>query len=104
MGSHVDAATFQAGIRDLGATVVDVRTPEEFAAGHLAGAVNIDVTAPDAADRFAALDPEATYAVYCRSGNRSRTALQLMAAAGIANAFGLEGGIGALAPEDLVTD
>lgn len=104
LGQHVDAATFLAGVSELGATVIDVRTPEEFAGGHIAGAVNIDVNAADAPERFAALDPTTTYAVYCRSGNRSRTAMALMQDAGIESAFGLEGGVGALSPEDLVTN
>lgn len=78
-----------------GVVLLDVRTPEEFAAGHLDGAVNIDVSSPDFPGQLAALDPGATYAVYCRSGNRSQTAMTLMADAGIANTADLGGGIGA---------
>ena len=102
-GEHVDADTFRASLSD-GVTVLDVRTPQEFADGHIAGAVNIDVNSPDFAQQVAELDPEGTYAVYCRSGNRSRTAMAVMQDAGLSDVFGLEGGIGALDPEDLVTD
>lgn len=89
-----------------GVVLLDVRTPQEFAEGHLEGAVNLDVSGPDFATGLAALDPEATYAVYCRSGNRSQTALDLMAQAGIDTAADLAGGIGAWADAGLpvVTD
>ncbi len=102
-GEHVDADTFRASLSD-DVTILDVRTPQEFAEGHIAGAVNIDVSSPDFAQQVSELDPEGTYAVYCRSGNRSRTAMAVMQDAGLSDVFGLEGGIGALDPEDLVTD
>ncbi len=63
---------------DAGATVIDVRTPAEFDEGHVEGAVNIDVTAPDFDDRLA----EASYVVYCRSGSRSADAVARMRDAG----------------------
>lgn len=102
-GEHVDADTFRASLSD-DVTILDVRTPQEFAEGHIAGAVNVDVSSPDFAQQVSELDPEGTYAVYCRSGNRSRTAMAVMQDAGLSDVFGLEGGIGALDPEDLVTD
>lgn len=102
-GEHVDADTFRASLSD-DVTILDVRTPQEFAEGHIAGAVNIDVSSPDFAQQVSELDPEGTYAVYCRSGNRSRTAMAAMQDAGLSDVFGLEGGIGALDPGDLVTD
>lgn len=100
-GQHVDAATFRAVDN---AVIIDVRTPEEYAQGHLPGAINLDVNAPDFGQQIAALDPESTYAVYCRSANRSRTALEMMQAAGLTRVVGLEGGIGALEPAELVTE
>lgn len=78
-----------------GVTVVDVRTPAEFAQGHLPGAVNIDVSGAGFDDAVAELDPEGEYAVYCKSGNRSRAAIEELAADGIDGTVGLEGGIGA---------
>lgn len=84
-----------------GVVLLDVRTPQEFAEGHLDGAVNLDVSAPDFTTRLAELDADATYAVYCRSGNRSQTALDLMAQAGIDTAADLTGGIGAWADAGL---
>jgi phage shock protein E len=76
----VDAA---AAVSMLGnRTVVDVRTPAEFAAGHIAGARNIDVESSEFASAIAALDKGAPYLVYCHSGRRSALAAAQMAAAG----------------------
>jgi rhodanese-related sulfurtransferase len=74
-------------------TLIDVRTPEEFAAGHIDGAINIDFQAPDFADKIGALDPAAAYAIYCHSGNRSGQAEAQMAAMGFTDMTDLTGGI-----------
>ncbi len=94
-GSHVNYATFAAATEVDGVTVIDVRTPSEFAAGHIPGAINVDVSAATFADEIAQLDASADYAVYCQSGNRSRAAVSEMEAAGFTSTVGLEGGIGA---------
>ncbi|HXH78754.1 MAG TPA: rhodanese-like domain-containing protein [Nocardioides sp.] len=73
----VELATAWDAIAD-GATTIDVRTPEEFATGHLRGAINIDLSAPDFDERIAALDETASYVVYCASGNRAGTAIKTM--------------------------
>lgn len=65
-----------------GAVLLDVRTPEEFATGHLEGAINIDIQSADFDARVSELDPDATYLVYCRSGNRSGQAMSRMQAQG----------------------
>lgn len=65
-------------------TIIDVRTPEEYAEGHLEGAINIDIYAPDFEKQIKALDPSGNYAVYCRSGNRSSAAVALMEESGFA--------------------
>ena len=79
--------------------IVDVRTPAEFAEGHLEGAVNIDVSAPDFRAQLAELDPSAEYVVYCRSGNRSAQAISIMRDAGftsLQNAGGLQAAAAAI--------
>lgn len=91
----VSPADFQSQVSKPGTQVVDVRTPVEFAAGHLAGAVNLDVEASGFAEQVAELDKSVTYAVYCRSGNRSKTATQQMADSGVATIYELAGGINA---------
>lgn len=87
-GAGAEAAGSVEGGGPTGATdvvVLDVRTPAEFAEGHLAGAVNIDVQAADFAERAAAeLPAGAEIVVYCRSGNRSATATALLAELGFA--------------------
>ena len=64
-------------------TVIDVRTPEEYAEGHVLDAVNLNVQDPSFDSEIAALDADGTYVVYCRSGNRSATAAERMRAAGL---------------------
>lgn len=58
--------------------IIDVRTPAEFAGGHLDGAVNIDIQSPDFAEKIGQLDRAGSYVVYCRSGNRSGMAMAQM--------------------------
>lgn len=79
----VDNAEFATLIADTTVQVVDVRTPAEYAAGHIPQAINIDVRG----DNFnrevkAALDKARPVAVYCRSGSRSKTAARTLAAKG----------------------
>lgn len=66
--------------RDTSAPVLDVRTPDEFADGHLADAVNVDVQSPDFADRIRAMDlpDEGPIYLYCRSGGRSGRATDIL--------------------------
>jgi len=74
--------------------VVDVRTPEEYATGHLENAVNVDVSASTFDAELAGLDPNGTYVVYCRSGNRSAQAVARMQAAGFTDVYDLGGIVG----------
>jgi phage shock protein E len=73
-----DAATRLLAERD-DLTIIDVRTPEEHAAGHLTGTELYDIQSPDFEARLADLDPEGAYLVYCRTGNRSAVAVEAMA-------------------------
>ena len=90
---RVDAATFSDIVSAPGVQVIDVRSPEEFAEGHIEGAVNFNVQGPDFLDQISTLDPAGTYAVYCRSGNRSQPAVATMADNGITSIYELESGI-----------
>lgn len=82
-------ARFQA---DTTACILDVRTAQEYAQGHLPSAINIDYLSGDS---FAAavdtLDKNRTYYVYCQSGRRSRGAVALMKSKGL-RVFELKGG------------
>lgn len=88
----VDPQAFLSTASQTGTIVVDVRTPAEFAAGHLDGAVNIDVEAPTFDAGIAKLDKNATYAVYCHSGRRSGLATDAMVKAGFTHVYNLTGG------------
>ena len=83
--------------------LVDVRTPAEFAEGHIAGAVNIDVKASDFKEKaLATLDKARPVAVYCRSGRRSVDAANVLTKEGF-RVTNLLGGINAWTEERPVT-
>lgn len=65
-----------------GTVVIDVRTPAEFAGGHLKGAVNIDVESTTFAATVSKLPTAGTYVVYCKSGNRAGQAITQMKSLG----------------------
>lgn len=75
-----------------GLVVVDVRTPEEFLAGHLAGANNVPLDDPQFATVLKRLDPKAPTLVYCRTGNRSTKAIVAMEKAGFTKLYHLVDG------------
>src|SRR5688572_22543821 len=60
--------------KEKNTVVLDVRTAAEFKQGHVPGAVNIDVNAPDFAEKTQKLDPSKTYLVHCAGGRRGATA------------------------------
>jgi phage shock protein E len=60
------------------AAVIDVRTPEEVATGHLHGSININIEGADFESQMNALDKTKNYVVYCRSGNRAGQAIDWM--------------------------
>jgi rhodanese-related sulfurtransferase len=64
------------------AAVIDVRTPEEWATGHLEGAVRIGIADADFTQQLETLDKSADYYIYCRSGNRAGQAIDYMKSAG----------------------
>ena len=75
------------------AVVLDVRTPKEFALGHIAGATNIDWQAADFQKRVSALDKSKTWLVHCAVGGRSAKAAEKMATLGFTNVYNLQGGL-----------
>lgn len=92
--ARVNADEFKSVINDPNVVILDVRTPAEFAQGHIEDAVNLDVSViDDFALQVGLLDKDRTYAVYCRSGNRSQVAVNAMSAQGINGIYELETGI-----------
>lgn len=71
-------------MKDSAAVVIDVRTAEEYAEGHVPGASNIDFLQEDSfAEAISQLDKDKHYYIYCRSGRRSHEAAVKMQAAGL---------------------
>lgn len=60
------------------AAVIDVRTPAEYASGHLQGALNIDIEGATFNTDIETLDKSANYVLYCHSGNRAGQAINYM--------------------------
>lgn len=75
--------------------IIDVRTPEEVAEGHLADATTINFLSPDFTSQVAGLNKKGTYLLYCRSGARTRKAADAMQKMGFKHVYMLEGGINA---------
>ncbi|MGB7749352.1 MAG: rhodanese-like domain-containing protein [Verrucomicrobiia bacterium] len=77
--------------------ILDVRTPAEFSAGHIPGAVNLDYNAPDFQAKAAALDKSKTYLVHCAVGGRSVRACEKLNRLDFPNLYNLPGGFKAWA-------
>ncbi len=79
---------------DENAVVLDVRTDDEVTDGIIPNAIHIDIyKGQEFIDEIEALDKSKNYYVYCRSGNRSGKACQIMEQLGFENAYNLEGGM-----------
>jgi phage shock protein E len=78
--SGEDTASASASASDAteGRTIIDVRTPEEFAEGHLVDAVNLDLQSGQFAEEIVDLPRDGSYFLYCRTGNRSGQAEAIM--------------------------
>lgn len=74
-----------------GATLLDVRTEDEFLDGHIPGAINVEIGEMSDED-IEQLDKEKTYVLYCRSGGRSSRAAQMLEALDFGDVYNLEGG------------
>lgn len=77
------------------AKIIDVRTPEEVAEGHLAGATTVNFLGANFAIEVQELAKNKTYLLYCRSGSRTRKAADAMQKMGFKHVYMLDGGINA---------
>ena len=73
--------------------IIDVRTPEEFAAGHIENAINLDFRSEGFEDSINELDKNKTYLVYCRTAYRSRSAVNIMEELDFNEIYHMLGGI-----------
>jgi rhodanese-related sulfurtransferase len=90
---NLNVSEFSQKITEPGVIILDVRTPEEFASGHIEGALNIDFNSGKFANEITRLNPSENYAVYCRSGSRSGQAASIMHKAGFHDVSNLNGGV-----------
>ncbi len=73
--------------------LIDIRTPQEYAQGHIKNAVNIDFYSADFLKKMDQLDKNKDIYIYCRSGHRSGIAAKKLANHGFSKIYDLEGGI-----------
>jgi len=83
--------------------IIDVRTPNEFAEGHIENATNIDCYSKTFRDELNKLDKDKTYLIYCQSGNRSRSALEVIKELNFGEVYHLSAGITGWKAEGLPT-
>lgn len=91
--STVDATTFKSQMESEPGTILDVRTPEEVAEGHLANATVININDTDFEARINELDKTKPVYVYCKAGGRSARAADILKTNGFGKVVNLDGGI-----------
>jgi rhodanese-related sulfurtransferase len=91
--TNMNVEDFSKKTAESGVVILDVRTPGEFMTGHIQDAQNIDFESGSFESQIESLDKNGTYAVYCRSGNRSGQAVKVMQDAGFKNIYNLDGGV-----------
>ena len=74
----MNPSEFQKAIEAPDVYLVDVRDAESYAEGHIAGAHNLDVMAPDFKEKAATLPKDKTIAVYCLTGKHSAMARDIL--------------------------
>ena len=79
--------------KSVGQTIIDIRTPEEFASGHIEDAININLFDKTFSDQIAKLDKSEPIFLYCRSGSRSKSASKKVSNLGFEKVYDLQGGI-----------
>jgi rhodanese-related sulfurtransferase len=89
----VDAAEFERLAKQPDTVILDVRTPGEYAAGHVKDAKLINWNDKTFGEQIAKLDKGKTYLVYCAVGGRSAKACSKLDGLGVAKVYNLAGGI-----------
>jgi rhodanese-related sulfurtransferase len=91
--SKLDPAAFESGMAVAGAQLIDVRTPDEFQAGHIEGAQNINIASPQFGNETGKLNKAEPVYVYCAVGGRSAKAASALKEQGFLQVYDLAGGI-----------
>ena len=87
------SALIQKNLENTDFKIIDVRTPDEFNAGHISNSQMIDYYADDFLTRLNELDKNKTYLIYCRSGNRSGKTIPMMKKLGFKKVYNMLGGV-----------
>ena len=91
---HVSVPEFKRLMAEVkGAVIVDVRTPEEFQAGHIPGAILVPLQQLGQLAGKSLADKDKPYLIYCRSGRRSSVAAKQLAGMGYTDLTNMLGGI-----------
>lgn len=90
---NLGVAEFEAKTQEADVVILDVRTKSEFNEGHIANSINIDFQSDTFLNEISKLDKSKTYAVYCRSGNRSGKAVATMSNEQFISLYNLNGGV-----------
>lgn len=91
--SQLDPRTFKLLLEEKEGTLIDIRTPAEFADNHISPAMNIDFYASDFEQQLELLDKESPCFIYCQTGNRTQQVLEIMRSLDFKEVYDLKGGI-----------
>ena len=93
--THVQVEAAAKLVKEKKVDVIDVRTADEFAEGHIAGAKNIDVMKGGEFEaKLTELDKSKPYLVHCQTGGRSSRSLKVFKKLGFEKIYHLDGGMG----------
>jgi rhodanese-related sulfurtransferase len=91
--TDLNADEFKSGMTAKDAVLIDVRSSGEFQSGKIKGARNIDIMGRGFQAQLMNLPKDKKYYIYCRSGNRSGQACEIMAEMGFVQTYNLSGGV-----------
>lgn len=91
----VGPAAFEKEMAEDKGQLIDVRTPKEYASGHIEGAENLHIYDADFSQRVDKLDKAETVYVYCKAGGRSAEAVEALKLKGFSHIVELDGGMDA---------
>lgn len=90
---NVSADEFYTLINEVNGNIIDVRTLDEYNSGHIENAMLIDYYRGDFQSRLDSIKKSIPVLIYCRTGNRSFTAANIMESMGFTNIYNLKDGI-----------
>ncbi len=88
----IDRATVKAEVIGKEVQWIDVRTPQEYNAGHIDDAVNFDVKGESFVEQINTLDKNKPIYLYCRRGGRSNRAAEILKSEGFMEIYDYSGG------------